>query len=48
VKTILQQGSPGFPRRHAYPEDYLHRTLARARTALAAVFPARPSPEPSV
>jgi hypothetical protein len=48
VKTILQQGSPGFPRRHAYPEDYLHRTLARARTALAAVFPARPGPEPSV
>jgi hypothetical protein len=46
VKTILQQG-PGFPRRHAMPEDYLHRTLTRARTAIAAAFPARPGPEPS-
>jgi DNA primase RepB-like protein len=44
VKTILQQGSPGFPRRHAAPEDYLHRTLTRARTAMAAAFPARPIP----
>jgi hypothetical protein len=44
VKTILQQGSPGFPRRHAAPEDYLHRTLTRARTAVAAAFPARPIP----
>jgi hypothetical protein len=47
VKTILQQGSPDFPRRHAAPEDYLHRTIVRARTAIAAAFPARPLPEPS-
>jgi hypothetical protein len=44
VKTVLQQGSPDFPRRHADPEDYLHRTLTRALTMTAA-FPARaPSP----
>jgi len=47
VKAILRQGSPGFPRRHADPEDYLHRTLTRARTAIAAPFPARPSPDTS-
>ena len=47
VKTILQQGSPGFPRQHAAPEDYLHRTLIRARIAMAATFPARPIPEPA-
>jgi hypothetical protein len=47
VKTILQHGSPGFPRCHAAPEDYLHRTLTRARTVIATAFPARPSPEPS-
>jgi len=46
VKTILRQGSPGFPRRHAAPEDYLRRTLTRARAAVAAAFPARSSPEP--
>ena len=42
VTAILRNGSPGFPRRHAYPEDYLHRTLTRARTTIAAAFPARP------
>jgi len=46
VKMILQQGSPGFPRRHADPEDYLHRTLTRARTAITAAFPARPPSQP--
>jgi hypothetical protein len=30
VAGILQGGSPGFPRRHANPSDYLRRTLARA------------------
>jgi DNA primase RepB-like protein len=45
VKMILRQGSPGFPRRHAAPEDYLHRTLHRARAAIATPFPARPSPD---
>jgi len=43
VKTILQLGSPDFPRHHAAPEDYLHRTLARAGTHMAAAFPARPT-----
>ena len=30
VMTILRLGSPGFPRNHGDPEDYLRRTLARA------------------
>jgi hypothetical protein len=30
VAAILEGGSPGFPRRHANPPDYLRRTLARA------------------
>jgi hypothetical protein len=30
VQTILQLGSPRFPRRHGNPQDYLRRTLARA------------------
>jgi RepB DNA-primase from phage plasmid len=47
VKIILRQGSPGFPRRHADPEDYLHRTLRRARMAIAPTFPARPPSAPS-
>ena len=36
VAAILRAGSPGFPRRHAHPEDYLSRTLARAALELAA------------
>jgi hypothetical protein len=36
VQQILQLGSPGFPRRHSDPADYLRRTLARA----SPVFPA--------
>ncbi len=41
VEALLRWGSPGFPRRHAAPQDYLHRTLARARCELAGVaFPA--------
>lgn len=43
VKTILQFGSPQFPRRHAAPEDYLHRTLTRAAAEVAFPFPARPT-----
>jgi hypothetical protein len=27
VAAVLRHGSPGFPRGHADPEDYLHRTL---------------------
>ncbi len=30
VAGILQGGSPGFPRRHADPLDYLRRTITRA------------------
>lgn len=41
VAALLRQGSPGFPRRHANPEDYLQRTLARALSELS--FPA-PAP----
>ncbi len=39
VKNILRLASPNFPRRHADPEDYLERTLARA--VQRATFPAR-------
>jgi hypothetical protein len=40
VAGILQGGSPGFPRRHADPLDYLRRTIARARQELTdARFP---------
>jgi len=42
VQAILQLGSPGFPRRHSNPDDYLRRTIARALTELAsAPFPRR-------
>ena len=42
VAAILRAGSPGFPRRHSQPEDYLSRTLARAVIELdAAPFPRR-------
>jgi hypothetical protein len=30
VEAIIRLGSPGLPRRHGDPEDYLQRTLARA------------------
>jgi hypothetical protein len=40
VRAILQLGSPQFPRRHGNPEDYLHRTLARA------AFSPSPPPPP--
>jgi RepB DNA-primase from phage plasmid len=33
IHTILRFGSPGFPRRHSQPEDYLARTLQRAACA---------------
>lgn len=40
VAGILQGGSPGFPRRHADPLDYLRRTIARAcRELSGARFP---------
>lgn len=44
VAAILRAGSPGFPRRHGQPEDYLDRTVSRALRELeAARFP-RPDP----
>jgi hypothetical protein len=42
VAAIVRAGSPGFPRRHAHPEEYLGRTLTRAAMELAAApFPRR-------
>jgi len=38
VQAVLQLGSPQFPRRHGNPQDYLHRTVARA------AFPPRRGP----
>jgi hypothetical protein len=43
VAEILRQGSPGFPRRHADPEDYLRRTLRCA--ALFSRAPERRLPD---
>ncbi len=43
IQTLLRWGSPGFPRRHADPENYLRRTLIRARSELAG----RPFPAPA-
>jgi hypothetical protein len=34
VAAILRQGSPGFPRRHAHPDDYLRRTVQAAAASL--------------
>jgi hypothetical protein len=42
VAAILRDGSPGFPRRHSRPDDYLRRTLARAVHEIQArPFPGR-------
>jgi hypothetical protein len=35
VAVILRQGSPGFPRRHTHPDDYLRRTVQAAAAGLA-------------
>jgi len=43
VAGLLRCGSPGFPRRHADPQNYLRRTLARALSELAG----RPFPAPA-
>ncbi len=41
VAELLRWGSPGFPRRHTDPQNYLRRTLARALDELAGkAFPA--------
>ncbi len=40
VAAILRGGSPGFPRQHSHPDDYLRRTLARAAQQVeASPFP---------
>jgi len=45
VAVVLREASPGFPRRHGNPEDYLRRTLARASGELhRPAFPALPAP----
>ena len=36
VAAILRAGSPGFPRRHSHPENYLSRTVTRAALELEA------------
>ena len=42
VAAILCAGSPGFPRHHSHPDDYLRRTLAcAARELQASPFPGR-------
>jgi hypothetical protein len=42
VAAILRYGSPGFPRRHSRPDDYLRRTLVRAAHELEThPFPGR-------
>ena len=42
VAAILRGGSPGFPRQHSRPDDYLRRTLTCATRELAATaFPGR-------
>ena len=46
VAAILRAGSPGFARRHAHPDEYLRRTLARAVSELqATASPCEPVPE---
>jgi hypothetical protein len=43
VAAVLRDGSPGFPRRHADPEDYLRRTVRSA--ALFSRAPHRRPPD---
>jgi hypothetical protein len=44
VQSVLQFGSPQFPRRHGNPQDYLRRTLARAAFPFPALGPHCVSP----
>jgi hypothetical protein len=47
--AILRAGSPGFPRRHSHPDDYLRRTLARAFIELqTTAFPRRDGSLPTL
>jgi len=36
VETVIRLGSPGFPRHHPNPADYLRRTIDRARAECSA------------
>ena len=42
VAAVLRYGSPGFPRCHADPEDYLRRTLRCAALFSRARYPRLP------
>jgi len=42
VAAVLRYGSPGFPRHHADPEDYLRRTLRCAALFSCARYPRLP------
>jgi RepB DNA-primase from phage plasmid len=42
VAAVLRYGSPGFPRHHANPEDYLRRTLRCAALSSRARYPRLP------
>jgi len=42
VAAVLRHGSPGFPRHHADPEDYLRRTLRCAALFSRARYPRLP------
>jgi hypothetical protein len=44
VAELLRQGSPGFPRRHSQPDDYLRRTIRAAAASLDPVFFRAPIP----
>lgn len=46
VQAVLRLGSPGFPRRHSDPEDYLRRTIARALQTKRMPLSARAFPGP--
>jgi hypothetical protein len=47
IAAVIQHGSPGFPRRHGDPEDYLHRTIhCAAQQIHSSVFPARIPKQP--
>lgn len=45
IQAVLRFGSPGFPRHHSNPEDYLCRTVTcAARELRSAPFPGREGP----
>jgi hypothetical protein len=46
VAAVLRHGSPGFPRRHGDPEDYLRRTLYSAAKQIQ--YPVSPAPTHSL